>query len=167
MRMWLIISFLLMASVSALVVGARYYLVQQQTTISTQAERINSLSADIAKLQSNLSTTISANETNLQTIDRLQSDYERVRADFFEAQREIRVSRDNNRRLAERLSRHEIGILAEQRPVLVESAINNASENVARCFELLSGATLNERERNATNERDFNAECPWLWSDNP
>jgi hypothetical protein len=167
MKTWIIIGVLLMSSVSALVVGARYYLVQQQTTISTQAERINDLSADIATLQSNLSTTIAANETNLQTIDRLQLEYERSRNDYIEAQQELRLSRDNNRKLAERLSQHEIGILAEQRPGLVERVVNNASENVARCFELLSGATLNERERNATNERDFNAECPWLWSDNP
>lgn len=42
-------------------------------------------------------------------------------------------------------------------------AINKQASDMNRCFELLSGSPLNEREKNANDPEDFNSECPWLF----
>jgi len=47
----------------------------------------------------------------------------------------------------------------------IERAVNRGTENAGRCFELLSGAELNDKERNAENGIAFNKECPWLYDD--
>jgi uncharacterized protein YxeA len=104
-----------------------------------------------------------ANEENLNTIDELNSSFEEVRRNYERVQAEFQEIRRQNNRLAERLGRHEIGTLAANRPGLVERAINGASDNVLRCFEVLSGAPLNQRELDAETPLRANPECPWLF----
>lgn len=108
-------------------------------------------------------------EQNLQqsneAVDELQRQYERIQEQYENAQRQFREIRETNEELRERLGRHDIGALAEVRPGLIENIINNASKEATRCFELLSGAPLNQKERNAETAREFNSECPWLWED--
>ena len=67
--------------------------------------------------------------------------------------------------LEDKLRDHDIGLLGEAKPELVERIIDRASAKALRCFELLSGAELTTTERNATNENAFNSECPWLYND--
>lgn len=137
--------------------GAAYYY------YSTTQERIATLTANNATLTANVKTLTDANEQNVQTIDELQTSYQQVQEDYTQAQSEFQIIRMQNVELRERLGRHELGALAAARSALVERTINRASDNATRCFELLSGAPLTESERNATSERAFNPECPWLW----
>jgi hypothetical protein len=65
--------------------------------------------------------------------------------------------------LSDKLGRHDIGNLAENKPGLVERVINGASIKAGRCFELLSGAPLTDKEKEAENGKSFNSECPWLF----
>lgn len=104
-------------------------------------------------------------QTNEQTIKTLQADYAKAGEIQQETNRQLTESRMQNRELQDRLGKHEIGALAETKPVLVERIINRASDKAARCFELLSGASLTETERNAKNAQEFNSECPWLYID--
>jgi regulator of replication initiation timing len=138
--------------------GAAYYY------YSTTQERIAALITDNAMLTANVQTITDANEQNVQTIDNLQSAYAKVQEDFSRVQSEFQIIRMQNTELRERLGRHELDALAAAKPRLVERTVNNASDNAARCFELLSGAPLTENERNAKSDKQFNAECPWLWS---
>lgn len=137
--------------------GAAYYY------YSTTQTRIATLIENNAVLEENNKQLATANEQNLKTIDDLQTSYQRVQEQFTQVQSEFQVIRLQNRELRERLGRHELDALAAARPELVERTINNASENALRCFELLSGTPLTEKERNARNEREFNSECPWLY----
>jgi hypothetical protein len=50
--------------------------------------------------------------------------------------------------------------LAEAKPGLVENIVNKASDNAARCFEILTGAELTESERSATKKSEINPSCP-------
>jgi TolA-binding protein len=152
MKSWIFIGVLI-----ALMSGAVYY---YYTT--TQAERAFLISEN-ATLVSNNVTLMNANNQNVQTIEDLQVEFQRVQDDFMQVQSEFQVIRSQNSELKERLGRHELDVLASVRPVLVERTLNNATQNALRCFELLSGAPLNDRERNAQNERQFNSECPWMW----
>jgi regulator of replication initiation timing len=155
MKSWIFIGALI-----ALMSGAVYFY------YSTTQERIAALIANNATLTANVQTITDANSQNIQTIEDLQSSYQRVQEDYSRVQSEFQVIRMQNAELRERLGRHELSALAAARPGLVERTINRASDNAARCFELLSDAPLTESEMNATNEREFNSECPWLWPGN-
>ena len=63
--------------------------------------------------------------------------------------------------LNNRLGKHDIGNLAENKPGLVEKIINKASDSAARCMEIASGSPLTEEELNGTPNR----ECPSFWPD--
>lgn len=152
MKSWIIIGILV-----AILGGAAYYY------YTTTQDRIAALVANNATLAANVQTLTSANEQNVATIEDLQAEYTRVQEDFSRVQSEFQVVRLQNNELRERLGRHELDALASARPGLVERTVNNASENALRCFELMSGAPLNDREMAATSEREFNSECPWLF----
>tara|TARA_B100001750_G_scaffold116440_1_gene92282 strand:+ start:883 stop:1344 length:462 start_codon:yes stop_codon:yes gene_type:complete len=62
--------------------------------------------------------------------------------------------------LAKKLGKHELDILAQNKPVLVQRVINRASGRVKRCFEILTGSPLTEQEKNASKPSEFNSECP-------
>jgi TolA-binding protein len=155
MKSWIFIGILI-----AIMSGAAYYY------YSTTQKQIAALIANNATLTANVETLTTANNQNIQTIDDLQNSYQKVQEDFSRVQSEFQVIRMQNTELRERLGRHELDALAAAKPRLVERTINGASDNALRCFELLSGVPLTENERNATSERSFNSECPWLWPGN-
>lgn len=152
MKLWIFIG-ILVALMSS---GAYFYYTSTQ-------KQIAALIQNNATLTANVTTLTNANDANIQTIEDLQSSYQRVQEDFSRVQSEFQIIRLQNNELRERLGRHELDALAAARPGLVERTVNNASANATRCFELMSGAPLNERERNARTEREFNSECPWLF----
>lgn len=154
LKVWIFIGLLI-----AMMSGAAYYY------YNTTQSRISELIANNATLEANNLTITNANEQNIQTITDLQLSYQKVQEDFSRVQSEFQIVRLQNNELKERLGRHELDALASAKPVLVERIINNASKNSMRCFELMSGAPLNEKERNAKNEKEFNSECPWIYFD--
>jgi regulator of replication initiation timing len=152
MQSWIIIGVLIALISSA--GGAYYY--------STQ-KKLAQLIENNATLEANNLTITNANQQNVQTIDDLQASYQQVQENFSRVQSEFQIIRLQNNELKERLGRHELDALASAKPGLVERTVNNASANATRCFELMSGSPLNEKEMAATTERQFNSECPWLF----
>ena len=64
--------------------------------------------------------------------------------------------------LAKKLGRHELDILAQNKPGLVARVINRASDNALRCFEVLTGAPLTPDEEAADKPSLYNRECPTI-----
>lgn len=142
-----------MLIIMAVMVGGFYwYYKDSQDTIAT-------LNENNAKLE----TAVSINE---ETISTLQADQQRITDELKRVNAEFQEIRAQNAELRDRLSKHDIGTLGNAKPGLVERVINNASDKAARCLELLSGAPLTDKERNADSARSFNSECPWLWEGN-
>ena len=152
MKLWIIIGVLI-----ALMSGAVYFY------YSTTQAKIAQLIENSAVLEENNKQLITANETNLHTIDNLQSSNKQVQEQYTQLESEFQVIRTQNAELKQRLGRHELGVLAAAKPELVEGIINKATDKALRCFELLSGSPLNDAERNAKNEKEFNSECPWIY----
>ena len=152
MQKWIIIGVLL----SLMSGGAYFY-------YTTTQNRIDSLIETNATLVSNVETITQANIENVNTIEEMVENEEQARQNFIQLETEFQEIRSQNSELRQRLGRHELDALAAAKPKLVENIINNASDNAIRCFELLSGAPLTEGEKNATNEKEFNSECPFLW----
>ena len=65
----------------------------------------------------------------------------------------------DKKNLTDKLGRHDLGNLAENKPGLVEKVINKATENANRCLEIASGAELTEDELNASKPSEINPEC--------
>ena len=84
-------------------------------------------------------------------------------ADLREQQAVLEKDRKN---LAKKLGRHELDILAENKPGLVVKIINKASQNELRCFELQTGALHTEEELQASKRSQLNSECPTLANPN-
>jgi FtsZ-binding cell division protein ZapB len=132
-------------------VGYWYYTTSQAT--------IQVLTANNAKLD----TAIQLNE---ETITSLQEDYTKVVEQNNKIQAEYADIRQQNNRLRDKLSDLDLGLIASEKPDSIERAINRGTINAGRCFEILSGARLTEKETNAENGEQFNKECPWLWPGN-
>jgi len=118
--------------------------------------RIQTLTENAAKLET-------AVDMNEQTIDILKKDYEKTRQELRRVNEEFSNIRRQNSVLAEKLERHDLGVLGNAKPGLVERIIDSATSKTNRCFEILSGAELTEEERNADTAEQANSECPWLF----
>lgn len=138
--------------------GYRYVSNLQEQLQQSAAERAT-LMANVAQLEQGI---VDQQDTiqRLQDDIRLQAEIARqIDADFSQARNQVRA-------LQERLSRHELGFLAANRPGLVENIINNATDEVARCLEIASGSPLTTAEINATLPSQINSECPALANPN-
>jgi uncharacterized coiled-coil protein SlyX len=129
----------------------------------------NSQSQILQLQENNAIMKVAVDELN-NTINSLEESYKLSAQVITELNQTLSETRIRNRELSDRLAKHDLSLLALERPQLVERIINNASKEALRCFELLSGAPLNEKERNAKNAREFNSECSYLfyiYSTNP
>jgi septal ring factor EnvC (AmiA/AmiB activator) len=142
--------FLIIAFSSVGFAGYKYYKDSQET--------IRILTENNAKLE----VAVALNE---ETINSLQADYASAQTQLSELNAAFISIRRQNQQLADKLQQVDLTAAAIANPEAIERAVNRGSENAGRCFELLSGAELTERERNAENGIAFNKECPWLYDD--
>jgi septal ring factor EnvC (AmiA/AmiB activator) len=126
-----------------------WYYNDTQATIST-------LTANNAKLET-------AVQTQEDAINSLQESYAAMAAENERINNAYAEIRRQNSRLSSKLADMDLGLLAAEKPDSIERAVNTGTVNAGRCFEILSGSPLTEKELNATSGEDFNKECPWLW----
>ena len=110
---------------------------------------------------------LKANQVQLETavadqknvIEQQTNDLKKIRSTLKEVEElndKLQADKDS---LNKRLSKHDIGNLAENKPGLVEKIINKASDSAARCVEIASGSPLTDEELNGKPNR----ECPSFW----
>lgn len=119
-------------------------------------ERIAILNANNAKLE----TAVAISEEAVST---LQADFAKANAELNRVNQEFAAIRAQNNVLADKLAKHDLAVLGAGKPALVERLVNRGTVNAGRCFELLAGAELTDKEKEATSGTAFNKECPWLW----
>ena len=123
----------------------------------------NDTQARMAILQENNAKLNTAVELNEQTISSLEKDYEKASSELATLNEQYTAIRRQNQRLADKLQEIDLTAAAIANAESIERAVNRGTVNAGRCFELLSGAELNDKERNAENGIAFNKECPWLY----
>lgn len=128
------------------IVFAYYYYNSTQTTIQM-------LTVKNTQLQS-------AVERNEETIDTLVTDIETIRIQRSILDNQFKLAQSQVELLKDKLSEHDLEYLANQKPKLVENIINDSTDNVNRCFEILSGSPLTLEEIDATKPSDINTSCP-------
>ena len=119
-------------------------------------ERLAILTSNNAKLNT-------AVELNEQTISSLETDYANASSELATLNEQYTSIRRQNQQLADKLQQIDLTAAAIANAEGIERAVNRGTLNAGRCFELLSGAELNEKERNAENGIAFNKECPWFY----
>ena len=92
-----------------------------------------------------------------------KENYEALQANLEEVNEEFRAARAQNNVLTNKLAEHDLNALAAERPKSITRLSNRGTVNAGRCFEILSGAPLNDKEKEAKSAKSFNNECPWLW----
>ena len=123
---------------------------------------VKKLQKDNLTLKINQSKLETAIEDNNAVIEQQTTDLKKIRSTLSkldETNRKLQEDKDN---LSDRLNKHDIGNLAENKPGLVEKIINKASDSAVRCMEIASGSPLTEEELNGSPNR----ECPSFWPSN-
>ena len=123
--------------------------------ITTQ-ETIRVLAGNNAKLEIPVA-------TNEEALTSLKESYAAAMEENNKINKAYADIRKQNSRLSSKLADMDLGLLAVEKTDSIERAINRGTVNAGRCFEILSGAELTEDEINATDAKQFNKECPWLW----
>jgi len=119
--------------------------------------------ARLAVLQENNAKLEIAVQTNEQALESLQADYAKVNSELANINEAYTQIRRQNQQLANKLQEIDLTAAAIANPDGIERAVNRGTENAGRCFEILSGSPLTDKEKKAENEISFNKECPWLW----
>jgi len=120
---------------------------------------VTNLQKDNAILKTNAIKLESAVDDQKAVIEQQTKDLKKIRStikEIEEVNAKLQADRDA---LNNRLGKHDIGNLAENKPGLVEKIINKASDSAARCMEIASGSPLTEEELNGKPNR----ECPSFW----
>ena len=124
---------------------------------------VNKLQKDNAILKENQLKLETAVAESNQVIEQQTKDLKKIRTTLKEVEETNAKLQADRDALNNRLGKHDIGNLAENKPGLVEKIINKASDSAARCMEIASGSPLTEEELNGKPNR----ECPSFWpSDN-
>jgi chromosome segregation ATPase len=92
-----------------------------------------------------------------------KENYEALQKNLEEVNEEFQAARAQNSVLTTKLAEHDLNALAAERPDSITRLVNRGTKNAGRCFEILSGAPLNDKEKEAKSAKSFNNECPWLW----
>ena len=124
---------------------------------------VNKLQKDNAILKTNQVKLETAVADSNAVIEQQTQDLKKIRTTLKEVEETNAKLQADRDALNNRLGKHDIGNLAENKPGLVEKIINKASDSAARCMEIASGSPLTEEELNGKPNR----ECPSFWpSDN-
>ena len=122
---------------------------------------VNKLQKDNAILKENTIKLESAVEDQKAVIEQQTKDLKTIRKTVDKLKEVNDKLEQDKKNLSDRLGKHDLGNLAENKPGLVEKIINKASNSAARCMEIASGSPLTEEELNGTPNR----ECPSFWPD--
>jgi DNA repair exonuclease SbcCD ATPase subunit len=122
---------------------------------------VNKLQKDNAILKTNQIKLETAVQESNQVIEQQTKDLKQIRSTLKKVEELNNKLQKDRDALNNRLGKHDIGNLAENKPGLVEKIINKASDSAARCVEIASGSPLTEEELNGTPNR----ECPSFWPD--
>ena len=120
---------------------------------------VNKLQKDNAILKTNQVKLETAVAESNEVIQQQTQDLKKIRSTLKEVEETNAKLQKDRDALNNRLGKHDIGNLAENKPGLVEKIINKASDSAARCMEIASGSPLTEEELNGTPNR----ECPSFW----
>ena len=110
-----------------------------------QTDAIESLEEDVAK----------ANVLRKQTEEQ-----------FAVARAQVNDLEDKFNKTSALLGKRDIGTLAQAKPKAIARIVTKGTKNINRCFEIVSGSQLTEKETNAEKPSQLNSSCPTIANPN-
>ena len=83
-----------------------------------------------------------------------------IQQQFTVVSKKFEVAKGRVSALENKLSEHEIGDLAQKKPKLIEKIIDKGTQDVLRCYEILTGSPLTDEEIAVTKKSKANTTCP-------
>ena len=127
---------------------------------------ITNLKADLAISESNNKQLETAINEQVVLMNKMQNDIKVIQETNKQLAEQNERQKQDVANLANKFNKRDIGVLAAEKPAVVEKLINRGTKNVMRCLELASGAPLNDEEKNAKSPTEANRECPSLINPN-
>ena len=93
-------------------------------------------------------------------IESLKRDMVEIQQQFTVVSKKFEVAKGRVSALENKLSEHEIGDLAQKKPKLIEKIIDKGTQDVLRCYEILTGSPLTDEEIAVTKKSKANTTCP-------
>jgi predicted negative regulator of RcsB-dependent stress response len=122
----------------------KYY---QYTQEQIRIYAVNAATAELAQQQAEAA------------VESLKRDMVEIQAQFTAVSAKFEVAKGRVDALEDKLSEHEIGDLAQKKPKLIEKIIDKGTQDVLRCYEILTGSPLTEKEIAATKKSQVNTTC--------
>lgn len=152
MKIKLIVILIIVTTIVSLFLGARWYIIDTQETITA--------------LNSQVTTLTNANQENQRTINTLRDNIELVRQEYRIVEERFSEARQRTRQLEQQLAEHNLTRLAIERPQSIQRIINSGTNDIFRCFELASGQPNTDEELNASTLSQSNDACRTLANPN-
>jgi ABC-type uncharacterized transport system ATPase subunit len=127
---------------------------------------ITNLKADLAISESNNKQLETAINEQVVLMNKMQNDIKVIQETNKQLAEQNERQKQDVANLANKFNKRDIGVLAAEKPAVVEKLISRGTKNVMRCLELASGAPLNDEEKNAKSPTEANRECPSLINPN-
>jgi len=89
-----------------------------------------------------------------------------VQEDLAQSRKTVELMDEKFNKVSKLLGARDIGKMAIAKPKVIEKIINKGSEDSLRCFEILSGAPLTEKEADADRPSKANSTCPRIANPN-
>jgi hypothetical protein len=141
-----------------IIVGSIYYISNLQANLATAKanseilkESIEEQTAVITEMEENSKF---QQEAFAEASKRLQDQYEQLQ----DLQSKFDRSSNGNPR--------DFGFIASQKPKLIERLVNKGTKDMNRCFEIVTGSPLTEKELKADKRSLINTSCPELANPN-
>ena len=123
-------------------------------------ERLRVLAENNAKLEVAMQTQKQALEQQKRDIARVNAEKEALNTEFQKSRQAVDNLRDKFNGVSKVIGQRDIGERAIIKPRAIGKVISIGSNNVMRCFEILSGSPLTEKEKNAEKKSQINSMCP-------
>lgn len=154
----LIVKISIVLSVVAAVTGSVWYVSNLQAKLAQSQENVHKLEDGI-KDQKILMQQMRQDISKIQSInDELRKSSEKYRSEVEALSRKFSQDAQGQSR--------DFGLLAREKPELIERLVNRGSRNAARCLEIASGAPRTKEEIEAKTSSEINKECPAIANPN-
>jgi len=137
------------------VVGGIGYWYYQDTQ-----EKLAILNANNAKLEQATATQTAAIEKLESNIAAQAEVQKKTENEFKVAREQVASLQDKFTKTSELLGKRDIGTLGVAKPRVISKVITSGTKKMNRCFEILSGQELTEKEINAQKKSQLNSMCP-------
>jgi hydroxylamine reductase (hybrid-cluster protein) len=123
---------------------------------------VTGLRADLAVSEMNNKTLQDSIEAQTELLEQMKADIEHIQQINKELIEQNEKQRQDVANLASKFDKRDIGVLAAEKPELVQKLVNRGTKNAMRCLEIASGSPLTDEEKNAKTPTEANRECPSL-----